>query len=283
MGMPTSTELAKPKPDQQHLPLHMTPDATDHWRAERQYWLARLAEHYRTAFGVELDPLQSDDAATPGETARLVQHAAKINPDAFYATGARATLLYLQELTDHGFDPRRFEAVLDFGMGFGRLIRHWLPLGPRLYGTDVTPQAAAFCQQHLGHRVDVGQNGFEPTLPYDDNQFGYIFANSVFTHIQTKDARAWAAELARILRPGGAAIISALDENVQLFDITERELDQSLRERGGVHEWGNDTVAQNYRYATDAAERELWSAWFDVLEIRRHFKEQRHVILRRKG
>jgi SAM-dependent methyltransferase len=281
MDMPTSPPQAD-RADQQHLPLHMTPGATDHWRLERDYWLARLAEHYQAAFGVDLDPLQHDDAATPGMAARLVQHAAKTNPDAFYATGARATLLYLQELTDHGFDPQRFDAVLDFGVGFGRLIRHWLPLGAQLYATDVTPEAAAFCQQHLGHRVDVRRNGFEPELPYDDNQFAYIFANSVFTHIRTKDARAWAAELARILRPGGAAIISALDENVQLLDITERELDESLRDNNGVHEWGNETVAQNYRYATDAAERELWSDWFDVLEIRRHFKEQRHVILRRR-
>ena len=76
--------------------------------------------------------------------------------------------------------------------------------------------------------------------------------------------------------------MTALDENVQLVDVPERDLDRSIRENEGVHEWGRERVAENYRYATDDAERRLWSPWFEVLEIRRHFKEQRHVILRRR-
>ncbi|MGD1916380.1 MAG: class I SAM-dependent methyltransferase [Phycisphaerales bacterium] len=267
---------------QASVPAFMTPDAVDHWRAERAYWLDRLGDHYRAEYGRDLDPLQSDDGTAPGAAAGSIQHSAKTNPDAFFATGARAMLFYLRELEDHGVNPTALGAVLDFGMGFGRLTRHWLPLGPELFGSDVTTDAVDFCTRHLGHRVRVNLNGFDPDLPYDDGRFDFVFANSVFTHIQTKDAPGWAEELARILRPGSMAIITALDENVQLVDVPERELDRSLRESNGVYEWGNETVAQNYRYATDAAERRLWSPWFEVLEIRCHFKEQRHVILRRR-
>lgn len=279
---PSAGVETKPSPHE-HAPGHLPADAVEHWRGERAYWMARLEEHYNAALGVGLDPLQSDDLATPGREARIIQYTAKANPDAFYATGARATLLYLQELTDHGVDPRSLDAVLEFGVGFGRLIRHWLPIGPELFGTDATPEAVAFCREHLGHRVDMGQNGFEPGLPYEHGRFCFIFANSVFTHIRSANAPGWVEELARVLRPGGLAIISALDENVHLTQVSEHELDQSLRANNGVYEWGREIVTENYRYATDEAERKLWSTHFETLEIRRHFKEQRHVILRRKG
>jgi hypothetical protein len=33
----------------------------------------------------------------------------------------------LESLDAHGFDPRRFQRVLDFGVGLTRLIRHYYP------------------------------------------------------------------------------------------------------------------------------------------------------------
>jgi SAM-dependent methyltransferase len=260
-------------------PLH---DAVDHWRAEREYWLGRLEAYYKEAFGVGLDRLQTDDDATPGARVGVIQDIAKSNPDAFYATGARGVLFYLQELRDHGVDPASLNTVLEFGLGFGRLLRHWLPIGPRLFGCDVTPQAAEYCSDLFGDRASIHCNGEEPPLPYDDAQFDHVFANSVFTHIRGESAVRWAQEMARIIRPGGVAIFSALDDNVHLNNLSERELDQNLIAHGGVREWGRPGVRENYRYATDAAEHRLWSPWFEVLEIRRHFKDQRHVILRRK-
>lgn len=287
MTTPKPAAIAEPKPSTEpvtepHAPGHTPADAVEHWRDERAYWLGRLAEYYKSAFGVGLDPLQSDDRSTPGESARIIQHAAKSNPDAFFATGARGVLIYLKELADHGVDARALGAVLDFGVGFGRLIRHWLPIGPELFGVDFTPEAVAFCRENLGHRVDVRQNGPEPALPFEDGRFGFVFANSVFTHIRSSEAPGWARELARVLGPGGMAIISALDENVHLTHVSEHELDRSLRANDGVFEWGREIVTENYRYATDEAERALWSPFFETLEIRRHFKEQRHIILRRK-
>lgn len=258
-------------------------DAVDHWKAERDYWLGRLGAHYREAFGVELDRLQTDDATTPGARVSVIQDPAKSNPDAFFATGARGVLLYLEELADHGFDPTSFGAVFEFGLGFGRLLRHWLPLGPRLFGCDVTPEAVDFCAGVFGDRAAIVQTGLEPPLPYADGRFDHVLANSVFTHIRGEATERWAREMARVTRAGGVAIITALDENVHLNHLNERDLDRHLREHEGVREWGKANVRENYRYATDAAERRLWSPWFDVLEIRRHFKEQRHVILRRNG
>ena len=41
-----------------------------------------------------------------------------------------------------------------------------------------------------------------PHLPFEDRHFGFVYAGSVFTHIDDL-ADAWFAELRRILRPGG--------------------------------------------------------------------------------
>lgn len=280
LGMSTSPAVAENAYPARVQPL---PDAVDHWRAEREYWLGRLEAYYREAFGVGLDRLQTDDAATPGARVSVIQDIAKSNPDAFFATGARGILFYLQELRDHGVDPASLGSVLEFGLGFGRLLRHWLPIGPELFGCDVTLEAAEYCAEVFGERASIYCNAEEPPLAYYDGQFDHVFANSVFTHIRGEAAVRWAEEMGRIVRPGGVAIITALDDNVHLNNMTERELDQILRENEGVREWGRPGVRENYRYATDNAERRLWSPWFEVLEIRRHFKDQRHVILRRNA
>lgn len=99
-----------------------------------------------------------------GASVRIIQHGAKANPDAFFATGARAMLIYLRELSDHGVDPRNVGSVLDFGIGFGRLIRHWLPIGPALFGTDVTEEAVAFCREHRAIAWTSTRMGVNPNF-----------------------------------------------------------------------------------------------------------------------
>lgn len=96
------------------------------------------------------------------------------------------------------------ERVLDFGVGWGRLIRlfaHDLPTD-RLYGVDVDASILEVCAT-TGVPGDL--TWIEPggRLPYEDGWFGLAYAYSVFSHLSEAAAIDAYGELARVLRPGG--------------------------------------------------------------------------------
>ena len=99
-----------------------------HWREERAYWGRRIAEWYREQYGLALDPIQTDDARVPSpEQIQRVHKSNKSTPDAFLASGQFTVLHYLEELDDHGIDPRGFERILDFGQSFTAAMSRRLP------------------------------------------------------------------------------------------------------------------------------------------------------------
>jgi len=262
----------------------VTPEERAERRAERAYWLSALAELCSSRYRLTLDPMQDDDAATPSaDLVGLIQDPLKADPDVFLATGARDTLCFLRALHDYGWDPLSFRRILDMGCGLSRITRHWL-LFPEceVHGCDVTPPVVEYSRGTLGDRVAYEVTRRTPPLPYASASFDFLFANSVFTHIQSPLVFDWVREVARVLRPGGAAIISAFDPHVQMWGHSPRDFDRLVMGGGGVYEWGDETVRQSYRYGTERADTKLWGAEFEVLEIRQIFKAGRHLILRRR-
>lgn len=106
-------------------------------------------------------------------------------------------------LAKNGIDLNSFEAILDFGCGCGRVIRQWKDLsGPRLYGTDYNPALIAWCRSNLPF-AEFGTNQLAPPLDYADEQFDFLYAISVFTHLPEELQFSWIRELARVVKPGG--------------------------------------------------------------------------------
>jgi SAM-dependent methyltransferase len=96
------------------------------------------------------------------------------------------------------------EPVLDFGVGWGRLIRlfaHDVPT-ELLVGVDVDPEILEVCATT---RVPGSLTLVAPgaSLPYPDGHFGLAYAYSVFSHLSGDAASGALTELARVLRPGG--------------------------------------------------------------------------------
>jgi SAM-dependent methyltransferase len=97
--------------------------------------------------------------------------------------------------------------VLDFGCGWGRIIRFFLKDidSSRLHGIDVSDKMIAFCRQEFRWGTFTQNDPFPPT-PFPAESFDFVYALSVFSHLSEDAHRRWLEEFKRILAPGGVLI-----------------------------------------------------------------------------
>jgi len=121
---------------------------------------------------------------------------------------------------------RDYPRWLDFGCGSGR-ISHYLvglPAVRELHGTDVDADAIAWAARNLREgRYSI--NASKPPLEFPSSHFDVVVAGSVFTHLDEEPQRAWLAEVARLLRPGGLLIACTHSPNLTFMrpDLTPNQ------------------------------------------------------------
>jgi SAM-dependent methyltransferase len=98
-------------------------------------------------------------------------------------------------------------ALLDFGCGCGRVMRHWADLDAERAGTDVNADAIEWCRENLPF-AQFETNALTPPLPFAGERFDLVYALSVFTHLTEPLQREWLDELRRVLRTGGRLVLS---------------------------------------------------------------------------
>lgn len=126
----------------------------------------------------------------------------------FLRTGQLGAQTVLDVLQKQGLAFDQLRAVLDFGCGCARVLRHFARRSHiALHGTDCNHLAIRWCQKHLDFAA-FHLNALEPPLDYDDHAFDLIYAFSILTHLTEPLQTAWMAEFRRILAPGGHVIIS---------------------------------------------------------------------------
>jgi SAM-dependent methyltransferase len=103
------------------------------------------------------------------------------------------------------------ESVLDFGCGCGRVTRYWREFRGEVAGSDLSPEAIAWCRANLPFaRFEL--NGLEPPLAFEAASFDLVYGLSVFTHLAVDTQRRWLDELRRVLRPGGYLLLTTHGE-----------------------------------------------------------------------
>ena len=104
--------------------------------------------------------------------------------------------------------------VLDFGCGFGELLRYFMKdIAPgNLIGTDMDASSVALCMK-LFHGGYFEVNAPSPPLSHADASFDVIYSYSAFCHLSEKAHTAWLRELHRIIKPGGLLFLVIRQKN----------------------------------------------------------------------
>jgi SAM-dependent methyltransferase len=127
----------------------------------------------------------------------------------FCAVGQQCCEDLLSLLGSLGKSLGDFRAILDFGCGCGRTMRfvqqHARP--DALYGADQDAEMIRWCQRHLAPATFVAGSP-EPPLPFREGMFDFVYAISVFSHLDAALGLRWLEELYRVCAPGAIAILT---------------------------------------------------------------------------
>lgn len=182
----------------------------------------------------------------------------------------------------------KFGPILDFGCGYGRMIRFYLNdlSSDQLYGVDTDSNILNELRKSNvpGTFSRIDSMG---SLPLPDGHFGTIYAYSVFTHLPEDVQSHWLAEIGRVLKPGGVFVATVESPRVFNYFLSTDYSDPSL------HSWiaGNarrlqtePQFASDFRskgfsflpggtphygdaFMTHEYVRSHWNRWFEIEEF----------------
>ncbi|WP_424362027.1 class I SAM-dependent methyltransferase [Methylocystis parvus] len=103
--------------------------------------------------------------------------------------------------------------ALDIGCGWGRVTRTFARdiAAENIHGVDIDPFAIALCK-FLGVPGSFTVTQAGAPLPFNDNMFDVVTANSVFTHLPERIAASLLTEMNRVTKAGGVVVFTLEDE-----------------------------------------------------------------------
>jgi SAM-dependent methyltransferase len=185
--------------------------------------------------------------------------------EGFLAQG-RHLQAFLSRLAERAGQPFAAEGtVLDFGCGCGRLARFTAPeviaAGGRFLGVDINPELVGWCDRSLPG--DYRLNRLDPPAPIETGSVRLLYAVSVFTHLTRAKMAAWLADYARVLAPGGVALVSFADEDRATPELRARLAVDGFAASTAVLEGSNYMAS----YAAAGAFAALCAEHLEVVEI----------------
>lgn len=113
-----------------------------------------------------------------------------------------------------GYFPEQKGNILEFGCGAGRMLRWFKPYSDNreIWGVDISSDHIYWAKNNLSPPFNFAVSTIIPHLPFKDGYFDFIFAGSVFTHIDDL-ADSWFLELNRISSDKAYIYLTIQDKN----------------------------------------------------------------------
>lgn len=188
-----------------------------------------------------------------------------------------------------GRSPDQLRSVLDFGCGAGRVLPHFAARAPAsdCVGCDVDQAAIGWAVKWRPAQRWL-LSSFAPPLALEADGFDLVYSISVFSHLDRAAQDQWVEELARVLAPGGVALLSVHGayafEQFRTGQVTTRWCDPAAFARASL---GRDEfvyipyrrsfwnaaelpgVGRNYGLAFHGSEyvRASWGNELEVVEV----------------
>lgn len=117
-------------------------------------------------------------------------------------------------VSEGGADFVSFKRILELGCGAGRLIRWLKPISEKaeIWGTDISSEHIYWANKYLNPPFNFATTTTIPHLPFEDRYFDFIYAGSVFTHIDDL-SDSWLLELRRIVNDNGYVYLTIHDKH----------------------------------------------------------------------
>ncbi len=121
----------------------------------------------------------------------------------------------------------KYDHILDFGCGCGRLARMFKGHPGKVSGCDVNPEHVQWMQQNLSF-MTTERTGFRPPLPFKKNAFDAIIGISVFTHFSETSQDEFLPELKKIAKPSGCVMLTVHGSRALERALTEDRIYKML-------------------------------------------------------
>ena len=105
--------------------------------------------------------------------------------------------------------PKRMEKFADIGGGYGRLANEYLKRARKVYIFDYSKTELAQAKEIYGDKIET-KAGDIYKLPFKDNELDGLMMIRVTHHLKHMDKAI--AELYRVLKPGGVAVIEVANK-----------------------------------------------------------------------
>jgi len=240
----------------------------------------RLLE-WRAAMAAPQPPRVADDGKPlPGRLA-MMRIGGTSDWRFFYERGKATARTLVDAARAAGAAPARWQAVLDWGCGCGRIARHMPAHTPaKIIGRDIDAYTIRWPQEHLDG--DYRVSGLKPPLDLAPASVDFVYGFSVLTHLSAPMQAAWLEELARVLKPGALAALTYHDmQHPAVQRVTFRD------EQNGVHVTESTMEGSNLVAAFQdiSSIQRAAAPWFDLahhMTLSETLFDQSLAVLRRK-